>query len=253
MPHLFARRESRARAGLDDRFSPAARSSTGGPGMSHRDRTRRLRGLERPRALAAECDHRPHRADEGDESTQQRDRCGLASLRSRGAPPRSTPGAARILEQKLEAEPVHDGALALAELSYQAGLLERQRSPKSAAWYRDAAVLAIARTRGTGGSRPDLAVRIHNGAVSRLIRASQAEGQAGRPQLAAGAGRARNRDHGDGALPESAADRRPAGGGRSPGQGDGPCLSEDGSRSSAGRPPGGGARCKHARSAGRAG
>jgi pimeloyl-ACP methyl ester carboxylesterase len=85
-------------------------------------------------------------------------------------------GAARILEKKLEAEPVHDGALALAELSYQAGLSDRSKSPKSStAWYRDAAVLAALALEEPGGSRPDLAVRIHNGAVSRLIRASQAE------------------------------------------------------------------------------
>jgi pimeloyl-ACP methyl ester carboxylesterase len=91
-------------------------------------------------------------------------------------------GAVEILTQKLEAEPVHDGALALAELSYQAGLLARSRSPKSkSAWYRDAAVLAALALEEPGGSRPDLAIRIHNGAVSRLIRASQAEGrQAGR-------------------------------------------------------------------------
>ena len=91
---------------------------------------------------------------------------------------RDPAGAARILETKLEAEPVHDGALALAELSYQAGLLERSRSPKSqSAWYRDAAALAALALEEPGGSRPDLAIRIHNGAVSRLIRASQAEGR----------------------------------------------------------------------------
>jgi hypothetical protein len=42
-------------------------------------------------------------------------------------------GAVEILTQKLEAEPVHDGALALAELSYQAGLLARSRSKSPAA------------------------------------------------------------------------------------------------------------------------
>ena len=46
--------------------------------------------------------------------------------------PATRPSAARILETKLEAEPVHDGALALAELSYQAGLLERSKSRESA-------------------------------------------------------------------------------------------------------------------------
>jgi pimeloyl-ACP methyl ester carboxylesterase len=86
--------------------------------------------------------------------------------------------AALVLERKLEVEPVHDGALALAELSYQAGLLERSRSQKSkSAWYRDAATLAALALEEPGGSRPDLAIKIHNGAVSRLIRASQAEGR----------------------------------------------------------------------------
>ncbi len=91
----------------------------------------------------------------------------------------ANPGAAAgMLERKLEAEPVQDGALALAEISYQAGLLEKSRSsgPKSA-WYRDAAILAALALEEPGGSRPDLAIRIHNGAVSRLIRASQALGR----------------------------------------------------------------------------
>ena len=35
-----------------------------------------------------------------------------------------------------------------------------------------------------GSSRPDLAIQIHNGAVSRLIRASQAEGRRRRAELA---------------------------------------------------------------------
>jgi pimeloyl-ACP methyl ester carboxylesterase len=90
----------------------------------------------------------------------------------------SNPGeAAHMLEKHVETEPVRDGALALAELSYQAGLLERARSPESSDWYRDAAVLATLALEEPGGSRPDLAVRIHNGAVSRLIRASQVEGR----------------------------------------------------------------------------
>ena len=91
----------------------------------------------------------------------------------------SDPAVAAVsLQTKVETEPVHDGALALAELSYQAGLSVRSRSSKSpSAWYRDAAVLATLALEEPGGSRPDLAVRIHNGAVSRLIRASQAEGR----------------------------------------------------------------------------
>ena len=86
--------------------------------------------------------------------------------------------AAGILEKAIEVEPVHDGALALAEISYQAGLLEKSRSPgRKSAWYRDAAILAALALEEPGGSRPDLAVRIHNGAVSRLVRDSQAEGR----------------------------------------------------------------------------
>jgi pimeloyl-ACP methyl ester carboxylesterase len=82
----------------------------------------------------------------------------------------------RILETKLEAEPVRDGALALAELSFQAGLLDQSKSRQRAMdWYRDAAALATLALEEPAGSRPDLAVRIHNGAVARLIRDSQAE------------------------------------------------------------------------------
>ena len=140
------------------------------------DRAGGLRGLERARALAAECDHRPRRAD-ARRRINSAAPTGAVLLRFDllGTASVDPGGAARILEKKLEAEPVHDGALALAEVSYQAGLLERQRSPKSWAWYRDAAVLASLALEESAGSRPDLAVRIHNGAVSRLIRASQAE------------------------------------------------------------------------------
>jgi pimeloyl-ACP methyl ester carboxylesterase len=88
--------------------------------------------------------------------------------------------AARILEARFERETEPDGAFALAELSYQAGLLQRPRSPQSAmAWYRDAAVLAGLALAEPGCARPDLAVAIHNGAVARLIRTAQSEG--GRP------------------------------------------------------------------------
>jgi len=91
------------------------------------------------------------------------------------------PGAAaRILESRLQTAPEPDGAFALAELSYQAGLSRGPRSSRSAmAWYRDAAVLAWLALAEPAAQRPDLAVQIHNGAVKRLIRASQAEG--GRP------------------------------------------------------------------------
>jgi pimeloyl-ACP methyl ester carboxylesterase len=86
--------------------------------------------------------------------------------------------AARVLESQLQAQPEPDGAFALAELSYQAGLLERSRSPRAAmASYRDAAALAWIALADPAVSRPDLAVRIHNGAVARLIRTAQSEGR----------------------------------------------------------------------------
>ena len=71
------------------------------------------------------------------------------------------PGAAAgILERRLQAAPEPDGAFALAELSYQAGLLHRPKSPQSAlAWYRDAAVLASLALAEPDCSRPDLALR----------------------------------------------------------------------------------------------
>src|SRR5206468_3985711 len=49
-------------------------------------------------------------------------------------------GAARALEGRLGDRPEPDGALALAELSYRAGLERQSESPPTAmAWYRDAA------------------------------------------------------------------------------------------------------------------
>ena len=80
--------------------------------------------------------------------------------------------AARAVQKRLEAEPVHDGGRHLARRAdVSGGNDRRRRSPKSKAQlYRDAAVLAALALEEPGGSRPDLAVRIHNGAVSRLIR-----------------------------------------------------------------------------------
>ena len=85
-------------------------------------------------------------------------------------------GAARALEGWLAVKAEPDGALALAELSYQAGLMRAGTAPRAAlAWYRDAAALGWLALADPAGTRPDLAVAIHNGAVARLIRASQAE------------------------------------------------------------------------------
>jgi pimeloyl-ACP methyl ester carboxylesterase len=178
MPRHFSRMDSRARDGMEDRPLPTARSiltsavallllaPIGCGGLSVREPWLRNAIDDRKESLQA--------------TNQLSAATGAVLLRfdllktAAAAPAR----AAGILEKKVEAEPVHDGALALAELSYQAGLLARPRSPKSkSAWYRDAAVLAALALEEPGGSRPDLAIRIHNGAVSRLIRASQAEGR----------------------------------------------------------------------------
>ena len=131
MPHLFARRESRARAGLVGRFSAAARralailvglgaiAAVGCGGLSVREPWLRNAIADRAERIKA-----TNQLSSATGAVLLRfDLLGTASV---------DPGrAARMLEQKLEAEPVHDGALALAEISYQAGLLERQRSPKS--------------------------------------------------------------------------------------------------------------------------
>lgn len=85
-------------------------------------------------------------------------------------------GTAGVLETRLlaEGQGEPDGPLALAELSYQAGLERERRAPASAlAWYRDAAVLAALALEEPAGSRPDLAVRFHNQALERLVRLSQ--------------------------------------------------------------------------------
>jgi pimeloyl-ACP methyl ester carboxylesterase len=84
-------------------------------------------------------------------------------------------GTARILEGRLAAKAEPDGALALAELSYQAGLTRAGTAPREAlGWYRDAAALGWLALADPAGTRSDLAVAIHNGAVARLVRASQA-------------------------------------------------------------------------------
>jgi pimeloyl-ACP methyl ester carboxylesterase len=90
--------------------------------------------------------------------------------------------AARRLETLLEIEPEPDGALALAELSYRAGLLcDSGPAGSSASWYRDAAALASLALQDPACSQPGRAVTIHNGALARLIRASYEEvGPAGR-------------------------------------------------------------------------
>jgi pimeloyl-ACP methyl ester carboxylesterase len=180
MPQHFGRRDSRARDAAEDRFLRTVRLSRplgvalvllelslgGCGGLRVREPVLRNAIADRMERLHA--------------TNQLSSASGAVLLRydlvktAAGDPG----GAARALEKKLAVEPVHDGALALAELSYQAGLLERSRAAKSkAAWYRDAAILAALALEEPGGSRPDLAIKIHNGAVSRLIRASQTQGR----------------------------------------------------------------------------
>lgn len=80
-------------------------------------------------------------------------------------------GAARALEARLFAAPEPDGALALAELSYNVGLMQQASSPSIAiAWYRDAGALAVLSLTETAGAKPELAQEIHNKAVARMIR-----------------------------------------------------------------------------------
>ena len=91
---------------------------------------------------------------------------------------RDPAAAATRLEAKLAMLPDADGALALAELSYRAGI-ERQGSHPTEAisWYRDAAASAALALREPGGTRPEQAVEVHNRSVARLIRIAQAESE----------------------------------------------------------------------------
>lgn len=93
---------------------------------------------------------------------------------------KSDPAAAATrLEARLRDRPEADGALALAELSYRAGLTRQAVAPDDALdWLRDAARLASLSIREPGGTRPDLAADLHNRAVARLIRIAQAESKA---------------------------------------------------------------------------
>jgi pimeloyl-ACP methyl ester carboxylesterase len=86
--------------------------------------------------------------------------------------------AASRLEDRLRDHPETDGALALAELSYRAGLARQASSPDEAmAWLRDAAALASLSIRDSDGSDVEEAVQLHNRSLARLIRISQVEGK----------------------------------------------------------------------------
>jgi pimeloyl-ACP methyl ester carboxylesterase len=84
-------------------------------------------------------------------------------------------GAAQALEARLVVQAEPDGALGLAELFYQAGL-QHQHSSTLAAMnhYRDAAALSVLALSEPDGSGPDLAIELHNHALARLIRLTQA-------------------------------------------------------------------------------
>ena len=87
-------------------------------------------------------------------------------------------GAATSLEEKLRTRPEADGALALAELSYRAGLQRQAKSPHEAiAWLRDSAALSSLAIQESRGSDVREAIEIHNRSVARLIRISQEEGK----------------------------------------------------------------------------
>jgi pimeloyl-ACP methyl ester carboxylesterase len=84
-------------------------------------------------------------------------------------------GAAQALEARLVVQPEPDGALGLAELFYQAGLIEQHSSTLAAmAYYRDAAALSVLALAEPAGTRPDLASELHNRALARLIRLTRA-------------------------------------------------------------------------------
>ena len=115
---------------------------------------------------------REARARPGDPWSRVLDREGLLELAGRD------PASAAIrLEDRLRDRPEADGALALAELAYRAGIARQSSNPQDAiAWLRDSASLATLSIREPGGTRPDLAEQVHNRSIARLIRIAQAEG-----------------------------------------------------------------------------
>jgi pimeloyl-ACP methyl ester carboxylesterase len=84
-------------------------------------------------------------------------------------------GAAKLLESSLVVQAEPDGALGLAELYYQAGLQHQHSSTMAAmVYYRDAAALSVIALSEADGTRPDLAIELHNRALARLIRLTEA-------------------------------------------------------------------------------
>lgn len=168
-PSRFASRSGRGRrrfAGLAAVVCLLAAGSAGCASVKSREPI--LRNAFRDRREAREAAGRP---DDASGAILARE--GLVELARRD------PAAAAIrLEERIGDRPEADGALAMAELSYRAGLERQSRSPGEAMdWLRDAAALATLALREPGGTRPDLAVRVHNRAATRLIRIAQSEGK----------------------------------------------------------------------------
>jgi pimeloyl-ACP methyl ester carboxylesterase len=116
---------------------------------------------------------REARARPGDPWSKVLTREGLLELAER-----DPAAAATKLEARLRDRPEADGALALAELSYRAGIARQSTAPNEAiAWLRDAAALASLSIREPGGTRVDLAEKVHNRSMARLIRIAQSEGK----------------------------------------------------------------------------
>jgi len=84
-------------------------------------------------------------------------------------------GAARTLEARLQKQPEPDGATALAELSYQAGLALPSNAPEARAWFLDACTLSAIALGESSVTAPDVVIDLHNHALARLIRSAQAE------------------------------------------------------------------------------
>jgi pimeloyl-ACP methyl ester carboxylesterase len=86
--------------------------------------------------------------------------------------------AATRLEERLRLKPDPEGALALAELSYRAGLARQTKAPHEAiTWLRDAAALSSLAIQESPSKDVGEAVQVHNRSVARLIRISQSEGK----------------------------------------------------------------------------
>jgi pimeloyl-ACP methyl ester carboxylesterase len=82
------------------------------------------------------------------------------------------------LEERLRKKPEAKGALALAELSYRAGLQRQSSAPREAiAWLRDAAALSSLSIQESPGTDVREAIEVHNRSVARLIRIAQNEGK----------------------------------------------------------------------------